>query len=71
MSYATRSGIVPRVSVRWHRIPHSGAVVVSALLFNRLVTRTYYDYSPREALAEFRAEMAEEYGAGWSTRGAE
>ena len=38
------------------RIPHSGAWAVSADVGGRLVTRTYYGYSKREAVAMFRHE---------------
>ena len=39
-----------------YKIPHSGAWTISAIIGNRLVSRTYYDYTKREAMAEFKAE---------------
>lgn len=44
------------------RLFPSGAWRVSAMCEGHLVTRVYYYYSKREALAEFRREMKRELG---------
>lgn len=44
-----------------YRVEHSGALVVSTVVGSyrtgRTVTRTYYGYTRREALAAFRSEL--------------
>lgn len=49
-----------RLEISATRAPTSGAWCCSALVRGFLVCRTYFDYTKREALAEFRRECAEE-----------
>lgn len=41
------------------RLFPSGAYEISAFVGDRLVTRRYFGYTRREAVAEFRAELRE------------
>lgn len=40
------------------RVKHSGAIVISDFIGGRLVSRTYYGYSKREAARLFRREVS-------------
>lgn len=39
------------------KLNHSGAWQISALVNNYLVTRTYYGYTKREAMAQFKFDV--------------
>ena len=41
------------------KLPVSGALWISDLINNELVTRVYYGYSRRDAMRLFKAEMRE------------
>jgi hypothetical protein len=41
-------------------IPHSGALLISDIVDDRYFHRTYYGYTRREAIEEFRADVEEE-----------
>jgi hypothetical protein len=48
----------PRYGLAVSRAFPSGAWIVAALVDNRRVSRTFYGYTRREAVAEFLAEFA-------------
>jgi hypothetical protein len=39
------------------KLNHNGAWQISALIDNYLVTRTYYGYTKREAIAQFKCDF--------------
>jgi hypothetical protein len=41
------------------RIPHSGAWMISTIAWGRLITRTYYGYTKREAQRRFKQYIKE------------
>lgn len=45
------------MTVTVERIRHSGALVVSAIVGRYLERRTYYGYSKREAIRDFKSQF--------------